>query len=194
VFGARLELAERYAELLVGPGVVRGILGPREGGVIWSRHILNCAAIAPLIPPEAAVADIGSGAGLPGIAVSLVRPDLHMTLIESMGRRATFLREVADELGLAVTVHQARAEELRGKLAVDVVVARAVAPLGGLVELAAPLTRRPGALLAIKGRSARAEVHAAEHALRKLRTSADIRTVVLPGTAEATTVVHVSFP
>jgi 16S rRNA (guanine527-N7)-methyltransferase len=189
-----LPLAERYADLLAGPGVERGLLGPREAAVIWSRHILNCAAIAELIPVGALVADIGSGAGLPGVVLALARPDLRITLVESLNRRATFLREVVADLEVAVVVEEGRAEQLSERLAVDVVVARAVAPLGRLVELAAPLARPGGVLLAIKGQSASTEVAAARVVLEKHRTTADIRVVVLPGTAEATTVVQVPFP
>ncbi|ROT33623.1 16S rRNA (guanine(527)-N(7))-methyltransferase RsmG [Micromonospora sp. HM5-17] len=114
LFGDRLPLAEAYAELLAGPGVVRGLIGPRETPRIWDRHLLNCAAVAELIPTESSVVDVGSGAGLPGIVLAIARPDLSVTLIEPLARRAMFLTEAVDvlDLGGAVTVLRARAEEI----------------------------------------------------------------------------------
>jgi 16S rRNA (guanine527-N7)-methyltransferase len=114
LFGDRLPLAEAYAELLAGPGVVRGLIGPRETPRIWDRHLLNCAAVAELIPTESTVVDVGSGAGLPGIVLAIARPDLSVTLVEPLARRAMFLTEAVDvlDLGGAVTVLRARAEEI----------------------------------------------------------------------------------
>ncbi|MEE6258472.1 16S rRNA (guanine(527)-N(7))-methyltransferase RsmG [Plantactinospora sonchi] len=114
LFGDRLPLAEAYAELLAGPGVVRGLIGPRETPRIWDRHLLNCAAVAELIPAERSVVDVGSGAGLPGIVLAIARPDLTITLVEPLARRAVFLAEVVGllDLGGSVTVLRARAEEV----------------------------------------------------------------------------------
>jgi 16S rRNA (guanine527-N7)-methyltransferase len=160
----------RYAEILTGPGIERGLLGPREAPRIWDRHILNCAVVADpglgLIPTGATVADIGSGAGLPGLVWSLVRPDLTVVLIESLLRRATFLTECVHELGLAdrVQVVRDRAESVSGGPkgrrpgTVGVVTARAVAPLGTLAEWGAPLLTEGGLLIALKGESAIEEV------------------------------------
>lgn len=160
----------RYAEVLVGPGIERGLLGPREAPRIWDRHILNCAVVADpvadLIPREAVVADIGSGAGLPGLVWALVRPDLTVILIESLLRRATFLTECVHELGLGerVRVVRDRAESVVGGAqaprpgSMDVVTARAVAPLGTLGVWGAPLLVPGGLLLALKGESAADEV------------------------------------
>lgn len=155
----------RYAELLIGPGTERGLIGPREAPRIWDRHILNCAAPADpalgLIPPNARVADIGSGAGLPGIVWALARPDISMVLIESLLRRVSFLTECVHELGLheRVQVVRVRAEDAGERAGgVDVVTARAVAPLGTIARWSAPLLRAGGTLVALKGESAADEV------------------------------------
>lgn len=167
VFGAGFDTARRYAELLCTQGVVRGLLGPREPQRIWTRHLLNSVALAPFIPADATVVDLGSGAGLPGIPIALVRPDLHMTLLEPLARRMRFLEEVRDLLGLDVTLVRARAEDA-SLPEVDVVVARAVAPLGRLIELAVPLLRPGGVLLAQKGANAAEEVSAASDLCTRL--------------------------
>ncbi|HET6214755.1 MAG TPA: 16S rRNA (guanine(527)-N(7))-methyltransferase RsmG, partial [Micromonosporaceae bacterium] len=135
LFGDQLPLAEVYAGLLATDGVVRGLLGPREADRVWDRHLLNCAAIAELIPFAAFVVDIGSGAGLPGIVLAVARPDLSVVLVEPLARRTAFLDEAVAVLGLAerVTVRRARAEECIGSHSLaDVVTARAVAPLDRL--------------------------------------------------------------
>ena len=161
VFGARLDLAREYADLLTGPGVERGLLGPREVERIWDRHILNCAALAELIEPGASVVDVGSGAGLPGIPLAIARPDLVVTLVEPMLRRTDFLTEVVAALGLAATVVRGRAEDAAVRAAVsdaDVVVSRAVADLEKLARWSLPLLRAGGRMLALKGERAEAEV------------------------------------
>lgn len=111
MFGDRLPRAQLYAEILAGAGVERGLIGPREVDRLWDRHILNSAAVSELIVDGCRVADIGSGAGLPGIPLALARPEVHVTLIEPLLRRSEFLREVVDELGVGVTVVRGRAEE-----------------------------------------------------------------------------------
>jgi 16S rRNA (guanine527-N7)-methyltransferase len=172
VFGADLPLAMRYAELLVGAGVERGLIGPREADRIWDRHLLNCAVVAPAIPSGATVYDVGSGAGLPGIVLAIVRPDLRLLLVEPLERRATFLAEVIDLLGLEqVEVCRARADEVRAPAA-DVVVARAVAPLDRLAGWCLPMVRPDGAFLAMKGARAADELAAAEPVLTRLGATA----------------------
>ena len=164
VFGARLDLAARYAGLLTTDGVVRGLIGPREAPRIWDRHLLNCAVVAELIPSDAAVVDVGSGAGLPGIVLAVARPDLTVVLVEPLARRTAFLAEVVTALGLddSVTVVRGRAEEVGDTLVpADVVTARAVAPLDRLAGWCLPLTAPGGRLLALKGASASDEI--AEH-------------------------------
>ncbi|WP_371688555.1 16S rRNA (guanine(527)-N(7))-methyltransferase RsmG [Micromonospora sp. KC207] len=170
LFGDRLELAAAYAELLATDGVVRGLIGPREAPRIWDRHLLNCAAVAERIPPDASVLDVGSGAGLPGLVLAIARPDLTVTLVEPLARRTSFLVEVVEELGLAksVRVFRGRAEEAAtgstgvGPFSADIVTARAVAPLDRLAAWCLPLTVRGGRLVALKGASAADEI--AEHA------------------------------
>lgn len=147
-FGERADSAVRYAELLVTAGIERGLIGPREAARIWTRHIFNSAALAPLIAATETV-DIGSGAGLPGIPVALARPDLHLFLLEPMARRAAFLRECVATLELSrVEVVHARAQD--GLPAADVVLARAVAALPALAHLALPVGSK-AELLALKG-------------------------------------------
>lgn len=158
VFGDRLHLAERYLLLLGSAGVQRGLIGPREVPNLWARHLLNCAAVAPLIPTGSGVTDVGSGAGLPGIVLALSRPDLPVRLVEPSLRRTTFLSEVIAELQLTdqVEVVRARAEDVTGSC--PVVVARAVAPLEKLARTSWHLVRPGGALLAMKGRTAAEEL------------------------------------
>jgi 16S rRNA (guanine527-N7)-methyltransferase len=143
------------------------LIGPREAGRLWDRHLLNCAVVAEIIKPNASVIDLGSGAGLPGIVLGIVRPDLSVTLLEPLLRRVTFLSECVADLDLRnVNVRRARAEEVSGKLSGDVVTARAVAPLERLVGWGLPLLRPGGELLAFKGERAEAELAAARPALR----------------------------
>ena len=169
VFGSRLPLAERYVEHLATSGMERGLLGPREVPRLWSRHVLNCAVVADLIPDSSRVADVGSGAGLPGLCLAIARPDLHMTLIEPLERRVTWLNEVIQDLGLDnVRVIRGRAEQVVGDVDVDVVTARAVSALSGLAGLTIPLLHGHGEVLAIKGRSAAEEVDKAAKQIRKL--------------------------
>ncbi|OBF57267.1 16S rRNA (guanine(527)-N(7))-methyltransferase [Mycobacterium sp. 852002-53434_SCH5985345] len=161
IFGARLDLARRYAEVLAGAGVERGLLGPREVERIWERHVLNSAAVAELLEPGERVIDIGSGAGLPGIPLALARPDLDVVLLEPLLRRSEFLSEVVDQLGLAVEVVRGRAEELwvRHQFGErDAAVSRAVASLDKLAKWSMPLLRPGGRMLAIKGERGRDEV------------------------------------
>ena len=161
LFGSRLDRAQRYAEILAGAGVERGLLGPREVDRLWDRHILNSAAIAELLETGERVADIGSGAGLPGIPLALARPDLRVTLIEPLLRRSEFLREVVDGLGLDMTIVRGRAEDLSVRQQVgemDAVVSRAVASLDKLTEWSMPLLRLDGRMAAIKGERAEQEI------------------------------------
>jgi len=161
LFGTRLDAACRYAELLAGPGVERGLLGPREIDRLWERHILNSVVVGELIGSDSSVIDIGSGAGLPGLPLAILRPDLTVTLLEPMLRRATFLSEVVDLLGIPVAVARGRAEEsaIRARLSgADNVVSRAVADLGKLTAWGLPLLRPGGRMLALKGERAAEEV------------------------------------
>lgn len=157
----------RFAAWLAGAGVERGFLGPREVDRIWDRHIANCAVIEELIPANSRVFDIGSGAGLPGVVLAIVRPDIQIGLIEPLMRRSQFLAEVTIDLGIVnqVTIIRGRAEELKGQSA-PVVTARAVAPLGKLLTWALPLTSKGGQILAMKGSSAATEISDAADVLQ----------------------------
>ncbi len=165
----RLPLVERYTELLATEGVVRGLIGPREVPRLWERHVVNCALLGTALPRDASVADIGSGAGLPGLVVALARPDVRVTLVEPLLRRTVFLEEVVDALGLDnAVVRRDRADALHGHDTFDVVTARAVAPLDRLLGWCMPLVAPHGSLLAMKGDSAEEEVAAAAAVLRGL--------------------------
>lgn len=193
-FADRTELLQRYAGLLAGPGAVRGLIGPREVPRLWGRHLLNCVALGELLPMGARVVDIGSGAGLPGIAIACARPDLRVDLVESMLRRTDFLTEVVAELGLAdrVRVIRGRAEEkdvVRSVGAARFVTARAVAPLDKLARWAYPLLARDGSLLAMKGESAEAELD--EHRALLSRTRWRIHRVVECGSGLVTPLTRV---
>ena len=165
-----------FGGLLADVGVSRGLIGPREVPRIWQRHLLNCAVVADpereLIPAGSTVADVGSGAGLPGLVWAIVRPDLQVALIEPLLRRSTFLTEAIEQLSLQdrVSVRRDRAEDVVRDAAwsgVDVVTARAVAPLDRLIGWTVPLLRPGGRLVALKGSSAQEEVAAATGALTR---------------------------
>jgi len=194
VFRGALDQARRYAELLATDGVTRGLLGPRETGRLWDRHLLNCAVVAELLPERGVLVDIGSGAGLPGVVLALLRPSLRVILLEPLLRRSVFLEECVAEIGLTnATVVRARAEErAAAHIKADIATARAVAPLDRLVGWAAPLVRAGGELLAIKGQSADEEIVAARPVLSRLGVrSAEVLEVGHGRVVNATTVVRV---
>jgi 16S rRNA (guanine527-N7)-methyltransferase len=159
-----------FVGLLADAGVTRGLIGPREVPRLWERHILNCAVVADpaaeLVLPGATIGDVGSGAGLPGLVWAIVRPDTRVLLIEPLLRRSTFLAEAVSALGVGdrVTVWRGRAEEAAaqsGFQPLDIVTARAVAPLERLVGWTVPLLAPGGRLVALKGSSATQELAAA---------------------------------
>jgi 16S rRNA (guanine527-N7)-methyltransferase len=175
VFGARLALAERYATILVTEGVIRGVIGPREPARIWSRHLLNCAVVTDLFPETARVVDVGSGAGLPGVAMAIRRPDVRVDLVEPLQRRVDFLAGVIDALGLhdQIRIERGRADDpqIGAKFgSADSVTARAVAPLDRLVRWCLPLLAEHGQLALIKGAGAAEEI--AQHRLAIHRAGA----------------------
>lgn len=159
LFGPALPVVQRYGELLAGPGVERGLIGPREVDRLWERHLMNCAAVAELVPHDAHVVDVGSGAGLPGLVLAAMRPDLRVTLLEPLLRRTAFLEECLDALELDnAEVLRGRAEDWARKMGADVVTARAVAPMERLVGWCLPLLRPNGRMLALKGEAAAEEL------------------------------------
>jgi 16S rRNA (guanine527-N7)-methyltransferase len=171
VFGPRLDLAECYARILAGAGIERGIIGPAEVPRLWERHVLNSAAVAELVEDDEAVADVGSGAGLPGIPLALARPGARVTLIEPLLRRADFLQEVVDDLGIDIVVVRGRAEERDVQRQVgemDAVTSRAVASLEKLTKWSLPLLREGGRMLAMKGDRAEDEIDEHRRAMSSL--------------------------
>lgn len=163
VFGSSVDRAAAYVRMLAGDGVVRGLIGPREVPRLWDRHVLNSAALAEAVPEGVRVVDVGSGAGLPGIPLGLARPDLTLTLVEPMARRVEFLTDVVGALEAPWRVVRGRAEEravVRAVGPVDVVTARAVAPLPRLVGWCRGLLRPGAQLIALVGARAAAEVPA----------------------------------
>lgn len=172
----RFPLAEAYTHSLATAGVERGLIGPREVPRLWERHLLNCAVVTDAVPEGASVADVGSGAGLPGVVMAIRRPDLRMTLIEPLLRRATYLEEVAGDLGLTnVRVVRARAEDVDPGNGFDVVTSRAVAALDKLARWCMPLVAVRGQMLAMKGERAPDEIGAAGKVLRRWSSgSADV--------------------
>ena len=194
VFGPALPAAVTYAGILATRGVEQGLLGPREVPRLWDRHLLNCAVVAELLPEHGSLVDIGSGAGLPGVVLAMLRPSLEVTLLEPLLRRSVFLEECVAELGLAnATVLRARAEDkTAARIRADIATARAVAPLGRLAGWAVPLLRPGGQLLAIKGQSAADELAAAKPVLSRLGVrSAEVLQAGHGRVVSATTVIRV---
>ncbi|NEN78093.1 16S rRNA (guanine(527)-N(7))-methyltransferase RsmG [Nocardioides zeae] len=178
----RFPVAEAYAHSLATAGVERGLIGPREVPRLWERHLLNCAVVTDAVPEGASVADVGSGAGLPGVVMAIRRPDLRVTLIEPLLRRATYLEEVAGELGLDnVTVLRSRAEDAVAAGGFDVVTSRAVAALDKLARWCMPLVAVGGEMLAMKGERAPDEIVAARKVLRQW-SAGDAEVVVVGDT------------
>ena len=183
VFGDGMEQAVRYARILAGAGVERGLIGPREADRLWDRHLLNSAALNELLDSGDQIADIGSGAGLPGIPLALARPDLRVTLIEPLLRRSDFLREVIDDLGVDITVVRGRAEEQGVRQQVgemDAVVSRAVAGLDKLTRWSMPLLRSGAQMMALKGQRAEAELDEHRRVMESLG-AVDARVVTCGG-------------
>lgn len=171
LFGAQLEVARAFANNLADQGEKLGLIGPLELPRLWSRHILNCAIVAPLLQPGV-VGDVGSGAGLPGLVLAIARPDVRFVLIEPMERRGAWLNDQIAALGLTnTTVIRARAEDVRLEHPLDQVTARAVSAFRTLIPLTAPLLRPGGEMLLMKGAGAQSEIEAAAKAIRKFRLS-----------------------
>jgi 16S rRNA (guanine527-N7)-methyltransferase len=167
LFGDQIALARAFTADLARYGEELGLIGPLEVERLWSRHIVNCALVAPLLRPGR-VGDVGSGAGLPGLVLAIARPDVDLVLIEPMERRTDWLSAESERLGLAnVTVIRGRAEDVRPEPLLDQVTARAVSALGKLVPLCAPLLKPGGELLLMKGARVDDEIAAAQKAFRK---------------------------
>lgn len=190
IFGDRIVLARTYAAALAADSDTLGLLGPRELEILWSRHVLNSAVVAELVPDGAKVADVGSGAGLPGIPMAIAQPNAHFTLIEPMERRSDWLKQQVEELGLTnVEVLRARAEEVGSVY--DIVTARAVSNLSKLLRMTVDLIREGGELLALKGSKAGEEITEAQKLSKKLKlASFELLTVGADKLTDPTTVVR----
>lgn len=171
-FGDGFPAVDRFAHELSVQGELRGLIGPREIGRIWDRHILNSAAVVQYLPQTGTIVDIGSGAGLPGLVIAAMRPEAEVILIEPMERRCTWLNEMTETLGLTnVEVKRGRAEEFHDAFEADVVTARAVAALDKLARWSLPLLRHGGELIILKGRNVEAEIEPARKVLKKFKMS-----------------------
>jgi 16S rRNA (guanine527-N7)-methyltransferase len=186
LFGDTSDVIERYVDILLDRGIAWGLLGPREGDRLWERHILNSVAVSVLVPTGSTMVDVGSGAGLPGLPLAILRPDLTVTLLDSLARRSEFLHLAVDELGLGdrVSVVRARAEEHRGHY--DVVASRAVAPLSRLAGWCAPLLGGRGRVVALKGETAATELADAGAVVRRLGLVGEVHELAVPVTGETT--------
>jgi 16S rRNA (guanine527-N7)-methyltransferase len=184
LFGDASDLIERYVDILLDRGISWGLIGPREGERLWERHILNSVALSSLVPTGSTMVDVGSGAGLPGVPLAILRPDLTVTLLDSLARRWEFLNLAVDELGLGdrVSVVRARAEEHHGHY--DVVASRAVAPLSRLAGWCAPLM--DGRVVALKGESAATELRNAAPVLWRLGLIGEVHALEVPVSGETT--------
>lgn len=181
----------QYVDILASTGIEWGVIGPREVDRLWDRHVLNGAALADLLAQGSTVVDVGSGAGIPGIPLAVLRPDLQMTLLEPLLRRFNFLTQTVENLGITnISVVRGRAEEHTKRY--DVVTARALAPLGRLVEWCDPLRGPGGVILALKGRSAADELAAAAPVLARLKLSGQVLTARAHQDAEPATVVRIA--
>jgi len=192
VFGEHHPIAQRYHDILATKGIEWGLMGPREKDRLWDRHILNSAALVDLIPEGSTVVDVGSGAGLPGIPLAILRPDLDITLLEPLLRRFTFLGETVEELGLAgrVTVQRGRAEDCDDTY--DVVTCRAVANVNKLLTWCTPLFYPDGRLVALKGSSVDQEIADASKRLEASRLDAKVLQVRAHPMSEVTQALVIS--
>ena len=171
IFGDQIDQARSFAQTLANDSDELGLLGPRELDKLWSRHILNSAVVAELVSPGDKVADVGSGAGLPGIPMAIARPDADFVLIEPMERRSSWMLEVVEDLGLKnVRILRSRAEDVTEQ-DFDIVTARAVAALDKLLKMCVPLLKPGGALIALKGSKAAEEIANSKKLEKKLGIS-----------------------
>lgn len=192
LYGAQFPRLNRYVDILRSRGVAWGLLGPNEADRLWDRHILNSAALSGLIAADSAVADVGSGAGLPGIPLALLRPDLRMMLIEPLLRRFSFLAQTVEELQITDRVEVVRSRAEDHHQTYDVVVARALAPLDRLIGWCNPLRASNGLILALKGSSAADELSSARRPIEAAQLDAEVLTVRAHPDVGPATVVRLS--
>lgn len=167
IFGDRLDVVRRYVADLAQHGEELGLIGPLELPRLWTRHVINCGLLAPLLV-SGRVGDIGSGAGLPGLVLAAARPDATLVLIEPMERRVDWLTAEAERMGLGnVEVVRARAEDVQLDGWLDQATARAVSALSKLIPLTAPLVKTGGQLLLMKGARVDDEIAAARKVIAR---------------------------
>lgn len=191
--GPAYETMALFRERLRAEGELRGLVGPREVSRLWERHILNSAAVLPYLSAARSIADVGSGAGLPGVVIAILRPDAEVHLIEPMERRTAWLTEIARDLSLAnVEVKRGRAEEYHGALEVDATTSRAVAALAKLARMSLPLLRHGGEMVVLKGRNVGQEIDPARKVLRSFKAGEPevFEGTTVPG-VESTTIVRI---
>lgn len=191
LFGSSFSQIEYFAQMLYEEGELRGLIGPRELPRLWTRHLINSTAVEPFMKENKTVADLGSGAGFPGIVLAIMRPDLEITLIEPMGRRCEWLSDVTTEVGLDnVRILQIKAHEIHGRETFDYVTSRAVAALYKIIGWSLPLLNQRGKLVAIKGAKATEEITEAEKYIKRYKTrSVELKKVSRPGHPEPANVV-----
>lgn len=190
-FGPSFGALDIYAQKLFSEGEQRGLIGPRELTRIWSRHLVNCGALLPYLPKKGTVADVGSGAGLPGLVIAAARPDMQVFLIEAMERRCEWLAECAEDMGLDnVEILNNRSEDLGRSLRADVVTARAVASMDKLIRLTSKMIAPGGRLLALKGQRAYEELEKAKYELKRHHLDSAVHEVVSIMDGETTFVVE----
>lgn len=196
LFGDQIELARGFAQRLAQDSETFGLLGPRELPRIWSRHVINSGLLAELVPDGSKVVDVGSGAGLPGIPMAIAQPMAQFTLVEPMERRANWLNQVVQDLGITnVRVLRARAEDVV-ETDFDLATARAVAALDKLLKMLTPLIKdsREKTVIAMKGSKAQEEIAEAAKRIAQLGYSQpEIITLGLNKAPETATVVRISL-
>ncbi|SDR93954.1 16S rRNA m(7)G-527 methyltransferase [Paraoerskovia marina] len=193
LLGEALPQIVQFAEMLETDGELRGLIGPRELPRLWERHILNSAAVVQFVRDAPTIADIGSGAGLPGIVVAAMVPSATVTLIEPMERRCTWLAEVVEALGLEnVVIKRGRAEEFHDAFEVAAVTSRAVAALDKLSRLSLPLVEVGGQMVVLKGQNVQQEIPKALKVIRRFKASEpEVLSAEVAAGVESTTVVRI---
>lgn len=174
----RLPLLIRYFELLTERNRVMNLTRITDPEEVAAKHFADSLLGMSLIPENASVVDVGSGAGFPGLPIAIVRPDVRLTMVDSLAKRVSFLNDVVRELGLGSRAIHARAEDaarddsLRAHF--DAALSRAVAPMNVLAELTVPFLKVGGASLMYKGPGTAEELEASKGALSKLRSEAEL--------------------
>jgi len=180
---AQLALLERYCRLLWEWNEKLNLTRHADFDKFASRDVLDSVQLGGLIEPGEKVLDVGTGGGVPGVVLAIIRPDLQISLSESVGKKAQALKAIVRDLDLSTPVHHERAENVLGDFRFDALVARAVGPLWKMCKWFEPHWHSFGRLLAIKGPKWPEERKAARE--RGLLTNVELRKAVayhMPGT------------